>query len=318
MPSPSPCIVIPVHNRRDITLRCLENLARTGVLEWARALVVDDGSTDGTAEAIRRDFPGVEILPGDGSLWWTGGIERGMRAAMAAGAEFIIWLNDDCRPEAGTLEGLIAVSRERGGITVAQACTASGYMYGGARLGRWTIERIPCGRDEILPCDTLTGNCVVLPRAAVEKTGYPDARRLPHVLADADYGLRAHRLGVPIWVVGAHLCQNEDNLKNHMLSWLLSGVPLPRLWRDVLAKRSALHPGTAWTFYTRHFGFGRGGAIIAWGYGRLVLISLARLLLPRRCIEWVYARRSAAWQTQRFYEGRESAHLRSADPLPPP
>ena len=213
---------------------------------------------------------------------------------------------------------LVAVSRERGGIAVAQARTPSGYVYGGARLGRWTIERIPCGPDEILPCDTLTGNCVVLPRAAVEQTGYPDARRLPHVLADADYGLRAHRLGIPIWVVGAHVCQNEDNLKNHMLSWLLSGVPLPRLWRDVLSKRSALHPGTAWTFYTRHFGLLRGGAIIVWGYGRLGLISLARLLLPRRFIEWLYARRSAAWQTQRFYEGCESAHLRSANPLPPP
>ena len=311
---PKTHIVIPVHNRREVTLRCLRQLASTGVLDWAQAVVVDDGSTDGTAEAIRREHPSVTILPGDGNLWWTGAMDVGMRAAMDADAQFLIWLNDDCLPEAGTLEGLIAEAQARQGITVAQARTPTGYLYGGTLRDGVKLKRTICAPGEVVPCQTFTGNCVAIPRFVVERIGYPDRRGLPHILADTDYGLRATAAGIPCWVVGEHSCHNEDNLKNHMLSWLLSGVPLARLWRDVFSVRSTLHLRTAWTFHTRHFGLARGAALFAWPYLRLSLISLVRLLLPRRWIERLYARHSAAWQTERFYEGRASEYLRSPKP----
>ena len=51
-------LVTPVHNRRDITLQCLRSLSRidrTGL--DIHITVVDDGSTDGTGDAIREQFP---------------------------------------------------------------------------------------------------------------------------------------------------------------------------------------------------------------------------------------------------------------------
>ena len=56
-------IVSPVHNRREITLQCLRSLSRIdrdGLN--VHTIIVDDGSTDGTAEAIKRDFPQVELI----------------------------------------------------------------------------------------------------------------------------------------------------------------------------------------------------------------------------------------------------------------
>ena len=91
-------IVIPVHNRRDITLRCLANLYRLGAPAWAGLIVADDGSTDGTSDAIREQYPAVVLLHGDGNLWWTGAIVRGMAEALERGSELIFWLNDDCLP----------------------------------------------------------------------------------------------------------------------------------------------------------------------------------------------------------------------------
>ena len=97
--SPSPIrveIVAPVHNRRDITLQCLRSLARlnTEGLD-VHIVIVDDGSTDGTSDAIRRDFPDVELVAGSGDLWFTEGTNVGVRAALKHDPKYILTINDD-------------------------------------------------------------------------------------------------------------------------------------------------------------------------------------------------------------------------------
>eukprot|EP01031_Cornospumella_fuschlensis_P003875 gene3875-4830_t len=112
-----PCIIIPVHNRRATTLACLQVLKDQGVLAWATAVIVDDGSTDGTADAIRENHPDTVILPGSGNLWWGGAINLGMQWAYDQGAPQVFWLNDDTHPRPGALRLLFDLSRERGAIT---------------------------------------------------------------------------------------------------------------------------------------------------------------------------------------------------------
>ena len=67
-------VVLPVHNRRDMTLGFLDSLDAQDVDDVINVVVVDDGSTDGTADAL-ASRP-VTVLHGDGSLWWAGSIAK--------------------------------------------------------------------------------------------------------------------------------------------------------------------------------------------------------------------------------------------------
>ena len=67
-------IIIPVHNRKALTLVCLENLKTNVDLQKYQVIVVVDGSSDRTAEEVAENYPEVTILEGDGNLWWTGAI----------------------------------------------------------------------------------------------------------------------------------------------------------------------------------------------------------------------------------------------------
>ena len=89
-------IVTPVHNRKSLTLRCLRSLSHADKSGLAvHTIVVDDGSTDGTSEEILRLFPDVEIIQGDEDLWYTGGTNRGIEAALRHDPDYILAINDD-------------------------------------------------------------------------------------------------------------------------------------------------------------------------------------------------------------------------------
>src|SRR5581483_12068316 len=70
-----------------------------------RAVLIDDGSRDGTALAVRMQFPWVEVVRGDGSLYWCQGMHRAFDIALRQGFDYYLWLNDD------TLLTLDALSR---------------------------------------------------------------------------------------------------------------------------------------------------------------------------------------------------------------
>ena len=66
-------VLLTVHDRKNKTLRCLENLYKQVLPNYLRLdiYLTDDGCTDGTPEAIKRQFPKVHIIKGDGNLFGT-------------------------------------------------------------------------------------------------------------------------------------------------------------------------------------------------------------------------------------------------------
>jgi glycosyltransferase involved in cell wall biosynthesis len=238
-------IIIPVHNRKAVTLAALTQLFSFASLNGSKIVVIDDGSSDGTACEIQQVFPEVVILKGDGSLWWTGAIALGMEYAYTQGAEYIIWLNDDCELSPETLPALVQFCQENSGAIAG----AQGFVkdqpdqlaFGGKRKTCQGYRFIQAESDQILTCDLLSGNIVCLPRSVIDQIGYPDLKQTPHYGGDSLYLLRAKRAGFEICVDGRHptlsLPGESPLYPNH---WLTCDGEPSRLFKLVFNPYSGL------------------------------------------------------------------------------
>lgn len=87
------CTVIVTHNGAPWIRRCLDSLA--GGSFAPSLIVVDNASSDDTAQIVATDYPAVQLLRNEANLGFGVANNLGIRRAMAAGAEFVLLLNQD-------------------------------------------------------------------------------------------------------------------------------------------------------------------------------------------------------------------------------
>ena len=91
------CIVIPTFNRKEQLFQLLSQLQKQKLSNVHFGIVVVvDGSTDGTTEMLRSDFPTVSVVQGDGNWWFTRSMNEGCKYAIdQLNATLILTSNDD-------------------------------------------------------------------------------------------------------------------------------------------------------------------------------------------------------------------------------
>jgi GT2 family glycosyltransferase len=204
-------VVTPVHNRKELTLRCLQSLFEADLAGIdLHVMVVDDGSTDGTAEALANEFPDVKVIEGDGTLWYTAGTNVGLKAALETSPDYILAINNDCEFDPAFLQMMLssAAANPRsviGAVLVSwddrrrvfQVSPKWNVWWGGMR--HWvkqTVDTLPSAAWEV---ELIVGNCVLFPAEAIRQVGLMDEKRLPQY-GDAEYTPRMRKAGWRLFV----------------------------------------------------------------------------------------------------------------------
>ncbi len=114
---PKVAIVIVSWNGRNDLLECLASVSRLQPPP-SSVIVVDNGSTDGTEEAVAKYYPRAAVLRLEKNLGFAGGNNRGIEKALAEGAEYICLLNNDTVVDPDFLLELLRTAghRPRAGI----------------------------------------------------------------------------------------------------------------------------------------------------------------------------------------------------------
>lgn len=172
-------IIIPTYNRRDLLLQCLDSIEAHTHLPY-EIIIVDNGSEDGTAEAIRRRQRPIRLAVHEQNLGFARAINTGL---MMAKGQYIVLLNNDVLVTERWLDQLLYCLSQR--PDAAAVGPVTNYISGDQQIA------VPYGDDiaamqvyaaahnvtdpaKWRETERLVGFCLVFPRSTFEQIGYLD------------------------------------------------------------------------------------------------------------------------------------------------
>jgi GT2 family glycosyltransferase len=208
-------------NGREDTLACLASLARLPDRPDV-VVVVDNGSTDGTAEAVRERFPDAQLIRSEENLGFTGGNNLGISRALELGADHVLILNNDAEAEPGAIRALVDEAGRRPdaaslGAKILFADPPDLIWFVGARYdpragynGRQFgyRERDGVRFDAVRETDRACGAAMLVPRSVLERVGVFDEALFLYS-EDVDWSIRARAAGYRHYVVPASVVRHH-------------------------------------------------------------------------------------------------------------
>lgn len=241
-------ILLPVHNRREITRRFIECL-KVQTYQHFHLVLIDDGSTDGTAEMVRENITNLTVITGKGNWWWAGSLQQGyqwLKKRDILESDLVLIINDDVEFEADFLENAQSFIRCHEQTLLQAQCYSrqNGLLLDTGVHVDWfklthEITHIP----EHVNC--LSTNGLFMTFSNFIKIGGFYPLLLPHYLSDFEFTIRAHRKGMILCTESTvQLLLDEKTTAPRKID---SGSLLEKL-RQLFSKGSVFNP-VYWVFY---------------------------------------------------------------------
>jgi GT2 family glycosyltransferase len=109
-------IIIVSYNTRDLLQACLQNLQKHN--EADEIIVVDNASSDGSAQLVQHEFPAVKLIKQSENQGLTVAANIGLAAAQG---DYILYLGSDAYPKAGALQGIKSYMEQHPEVGIATA-----------------------------------------------------------------------------------------------------------------------------------------------------------------------------------------------------
>jgi GT2 family glycosyltransferase len=202
--------LMPVFNRLAMTRSMLADIRAQVLDEPIKVVVIDDGSSDGTAEFLLSQSD-VLVVKGDGALWWGGAIDVGLRMVLkvAVPSDWVLFVNNDTHVRADFVQSLLTTARQLSpaavGSIIRQDSSPFAIRSVGPKIDAWRllVEDIfvPDRAMEldletgVHTVDALSGRGVLFPLKSLQAVAGMRPKYLPHYLADYEVSLRVRAAG---------------------------------------------------------------------------------------------------------------------------
>lgn len=249
-------ICIPVFNRIDFTRKCLETIRQQSYKEYL-VIVCNDGSSDDTADVLASEFPDTIVIPGDGNLWWTGGINECVNYALkvAKSDDYIFTLNNDTELLPNTLQKLIQFASFKSNTIIACGnyfindksklestafCKKSKGIFPEYHkpLFTWGEDASKLKKD-FYEVSSVSGKGVLIPIKIFLHIGVYNSDKLPHYHADTEFTRRAFQFGYKIYFVPNAVVYTHQDASG--IGQVNSKVSISEFFRSFFSMRSENH-----------------------------------------------------------------------------
>lgn len=296
--SPLVCFVVLNWNQPDLTSECLDSLARQDYAN-CRVIVVDNGSTDNSADVVRQRHPWVEVLEIAHNIGYSPGNNVGLECALQQDADYVFLLNNDTEVDPHMLSQLVEVAGSEVGIGMVGPTMyyvdPSNMIWGGDNRIDWKRARLirhrfgeldtdgALRREQPKEVDYIDTCGILVKRQVIEHIGLMDGRYFIN-FDDLDWNTRARKAGYKIIY-----------------------VPPARLWHKVSATMGIASPAT--TYYMT-----RNALLFFWTHGPGIWKVLAPLQIILRTLRPIGAwTLKSRYRTELFRRKRDANLLALRD-----
>ena len=206
-------VLLTCFNRKEKTLASLVRLfeakeAYNSNLNLS-IFLTDDGSTDGTGDAVSTLQPDATVLQGNGNLYWAGGMRNSWNEALKGDFDAFLLLNDDTNVFPNLFLELLDTHEyclehhKMGGIYLGSTkdVNTNTISYGGAKLTNpfWFKYHFLEPNGAFQECELGNANIMMVTKDVVSKIGILSKGYI-HGVADYDYTLKAVKKDIPVLV----------------------------------------------------------------------------------------------------------------------